>query len=375
METPLVLLLMAASLLASISGAPAVAGALAGLLVVTRIDGAIWALSIGAALWLKDRRGAARAALTGALVLGPWLAFAWMRYGSFLPHSIAAKRAIGGVTALPASEYLPAFAGWVAPFLAASSPAGTVAGLIFLAAGWTVIWKARPGAWLAPVAVFPLTFTTAFCLGRSPLFFDWYMAPVAMVSLVIGGIGLWNLAGRLISRLPAAPARAAGAAGLAIYFGLVALHVTESARYQRDYQINEEGTRRAVGEWLDGHAPGDASVAMEAIGYQGYYCHRRVIDLAGLVSPEVVRIRRQSRSNAEAFHRVLEELRPDFLVLRSFEVDANRHYHGGRLFDTDAQIAFFARAYHEVKRFEAPLPDLWGATGYLTIYQRTSSGG
>ena len=111
---------------------------------------------------------------------------------------------------------------------------------------------------------------------------------------------------------------------------------------------------------------------MEAIGYQGYYSKRRVVDLAGLVSPRVVRLREQSATNAEAFHRILQEMEPDYLVLRSFEVDENRHYHGGRLFATSDQRAYFETHYEEVRRFRAPYPAVWGGQGALTIFRRKS---
>jgi hypothetical protein len=109
---------------------------------------------------------------------------------------------------------------------------------------------------------------------------------------------------------------------------------------------------------------------MEAVGYQAWYSDRRVIDLAGLVSPAVVEIRRSSPSNAEAFFTVLRDLKPDYLVLRSFEVDRNMHYHGGKLFETTEHLAYFAGHYEEARRFEAPLPQMWHNSAYLTIYRR-----
>jgi hypothetical protein len=135
-------------------------------------------------------------------------------------------------------------------------------------------------------------------------------------------------------------------------------------------QRNQDGLLRAVGVWIDQHAPRDASVAMEAIGYQGTYSHRRVIDLAGLVTPEVVRIRQQASSNTAGFHAILDELRPDYLVLRSFEVDRNRLFGGGPTFETQAQADRFAMRYEEAARFEAPLPELWGPLSFVTVFRR-----
>lgn len=74
----------------------------------------------------------------------------------------------------------------------------------------------------------------------------------------------------------------------------------QEALVRRDDQINENGLRRVIGDWLKGHTPPRAVIAMEAVGYQAYYSDRTVIDLAGLVSPAVVAIRRGTGSNAEA---------------------------------------------------------------------------
>ena len=139
---------------------------------------------------------------------------------------------------------------------------------------------------------------------------------------------------------------------------------------QKKNQENEDGMRRVVGVWLREHTPPHATVAMEAIGYQGYYSDRRVIDMAGLVSPEVVALRRASKSNAELFYRLQSQLKPDYLVLRSFEVDENHHFHGGAMFENDTHREYFRENFAELQRFDAPHPELMGANGHLTVYGR-----
>jgi hypothetical protein len=133
-------------------------------------------------------------------------------------------------------------------------------------------------------------------------------------------------------------------------------------------QINSDGLGAEVGRFIAARGPG-SSLATEAIGYEGYFCHCRVIDLAGLVSPEVVEIRRRARSNADAFNAILSALRPDYVVLRSFEADENRHYYGGPLFDDEAQRRYFESHYAEGRRFAAPRA-VWGKQGALTLFAR-----
>jgi hypothetical protein len=63
-------------------------------------------------------------------------------------------------------------------------------------------------------------------------------------------------------------------------------------------------------------------------------------------------------------------MRPDFLVLRSIEVDRNQSFHGGPLFATPAQRDYFTSRYREVARFSAPDPRPLGPLSHLTVYAR-----
>ena len=372
METPLVLCLMAISLHALARGASVTAATAAALLILTRIDGAIWAAVIYAAIVIKDRPAWLRSLLVMGVVLLPWLAFAFWYFGSPVPHSVIAKQAMGAIPDPFTRGHLMAFVSWVAPFVGSIWPSPAWIGLVLFAAGGVFLFRKGSPHWLWPIAAFPILFPAVLFAGRSPLYFDWYMAPIRLPALVVGGLGVWGLAARVKAHLPGRSVRAVAAAALVSYGVFVVWLDAGIARFHRDYQVNEDGARKKVGVWLDGNTPHDAVVAMEAIGYQGYYSRRRVIDLAGLVSPDVVRIRKLSPGNGDAFHRILVELQPDYLVLRSFEVDRNVHFHGGPLFETNRTAAWFRAHYEEVERFEAPLVDVWGPTAYLTVYRRRS---
>jgi hypothetical protein len=148
-------------------------------------------------------------------------------------------------------------------------------------------------------------------------------------------------------------------------------------------QANEDGLRKGLGLWLRDNTPPDASVAMEAIGYQGYYSQRRVIDLVGLISPNTVSYMRRTADNAQVFAWICENDKPDYIVLRSFEIDTNRYFKGGPVFSTPEQAARFDATYREVARFTAPYakhaPPGVPETGtdllrHLTVYQRKEAG-
>src|SRR5262249_8592584 len=139
---------------------------------------------------------------------------------------------------------------------------------------------------------------------------------------------------------------------------------------QRDFQDNENTTRRAIGEWLRTHTAPNAVVAMEAIGYQGTFSERRVVDLAGVGTPQVVRIRKEAGAHAGTFARMLDRYHPDAIVLRSYEVFGDLQVNGGPLFQDQAARRAFLGRYQEGARYTAPHPDLWGPYAVLSVFMR-----
>jgi hypothetical protein len=248
-----------------------------------------------------------------------------------------------------------------------------VTAILALAGLASVLRKPYRPALLA-VALFPPFLCAAYFLGRTPRIFPWYLVPPLWcfsILVVIGAVQVWaavrDRSGlRRIRRL--ALGVYAGSLLLMLLLHLASAGPRELAHQQR-MQEYEDGLRRRVGEWLATTTPEGATVATEAIGYQGYYSKRRIIDLAGLTSREVVSASRESRGNSAAtFHRVLKRTRPDYIVLRSFEVDQNRAFHGGKLFQTRAQRSYFDESYLELQRFS--VPGFGGPLSYLTVFAK-----
>jgi hypothetical protein len=219
------------------------------------------------------------------------------------------------------------------------------------------------------LVIYPFVFALAFYFGRAPRF-PWYFVPVAWSTLIIGMIGLFELWQRVCAKVKL-NSRIVTSILISLYLiGVIAASVT-AAGLHCDYQANEDGLRKKLGLWLKDYTPQDAVVAMEAIGYQGYYSERRVIDLAGLVSPAVVEIRKRQTNNADAFAEICSQLKPDYIILRSYEYQENEHFHGGRLFLNDQQKAQFDQNYSPVREFIAPIPEVWGRLSRLTVFERT----
>jgi len=350
-----------------------------GALALCRVDGLIWGgLVVGGAM-LSSYRKVWQQAVAFAAAVAPWGIFAFAYFGSPLPNSMMAKAVVRPGTERLLTEPLhfrrmyewyvsgtgfdmeqPMFRVW----------------LVLMGVGIYALVRAKRRELLL-VPAFPLVYAVVMYVGRAARF-EWYLVPMLFCCLLLGGLGI----GEVVSWAASARANwklrvvAAGCVG-AMIPGVqgFARDFPKQVSHTKRYQENERGLRRRVGLWLRDKTPEGASVAMEAIGYQGYYSERRVIDMAGLVSPRVVEFKASTGSNAVVFRRITRELKPDYIVLRSFEVDENRHFNGGRLFETEGDREVFFGNYREAGRYSAPHPELGPRVWRLTVYERKGSAG
>ncbi len=116
--------------------------------------------------------------------------------------------------------------------------------------------------------------------------FSRYLVPAVPALAIVGLAGLKQATERTARRrtaLSIAVVLIAGALGLQLRGAAVGVQIySELCRY---HQARHE--RTAV--WLREHTSPDAVIATHDIGAIGYYAHRRVIDMAGIVQPAVVR--------------------------------------------------------------------------------------
>jgi hypothetical protein len=206
METALLIACMMGSLCAFSLGSHRAAAVLCALVVLTRVDGIVWAGIVLLAIFLHDRRRFLSRLSVFVLTLLPWVAFATWYFGSPVPHSVAAKRSVvyaedAGMAPLEnllahlewysrasgvRSAYLWAFAD-DAPWMQVAVVAAF--GFLFVG-GVRHAFGSKALLPFAVVVVFPFALGVAYWIGRAPRRFDWYLTPPLWCSTVVVGLGI-----------------------------------------------------------------------------------------------------------------------------------------------------------------------------------------
>lgn len=305
MEVTLAGLLVACGLLAlarDATLATAAAGALASL---ARPEAILLVPLLATARPLTWRRALVFAAVTAAL-LAPFLAFSYATVGRPLPATAVAK-VEGGLLGWLGGIREPLSVTWLGrprdfglewirwlftsnPLLPLALPAVAVAwrrcGRTLGVAGLALVAHPLGMALLAPYR------GPAFQEGR----YSTHLLPVAAVLLAAA------LAGGLRLR-PVALA-------VPLAAGLLAL-APAAERYAWGVQ-NINGMQVHLGRWLDTHTPREATLAVNDIGAIAFFSRRPVVDLMGLVTPEIVPYR---RAGEPGVMRYVAERCPDYVVI------------------------------------------------------------
>jgi arabinofuranosyltransferase len=249
----------------------------------------------------RTRRSAISIACFAALFL-PYLLFNFRLAGTIWPNTYFAKQAEYAIyQKLPLSlRYLGEFK---LPLIGTGSL--LLPGAILFAWGsvrgrrWNriggLIW------WLGYLGIYALRLPVDYQHGRyiipaMPIFFLWGTVGLAEFVLSVRGMRGWEwVVGRAWS--------------LSAILVLSAFWVIGGNAYATDVAIiNTEMVRTA--QWIAANTPAHALVAAHDIGALGFYSQRRLVDLAGLVSPEVIPFIRDETRIAE----YLDAQKVDYLV-------------------------------------------------------------
>jgi len=275
---------------------PILIGLLVGVGVWIRPDALLLLLPVAWALGSGGRREIHAAARKGtaiaiglAILLVPYLGFNLVLGGQAWPSTFYAKQA----------EYAVELSQPLALRLLEQWGVGLVGAGTILVAGFAAsIWTDAAGkrwARLAP-AVWWFTFLAAYAV-RLPVTYQHgrYAMPAIPVLVLLGAETMLTMAQRASKRLPMLLSRAWVAAGVATAVAFLGLG---ARAYGQDVAIIQT-EMVAAAHWIADHTgPGDR-IAAHDIGAVGYFSDRTLIDLAGLISPEVIPFLRDEARVAE----------------------------------------------------------------------------
>ncbi len=270
------------------------------LLTLTRPEGVGLVGLVGAfalTAWPRDARRqygawALGVALGWGLGVAPYLALNWHIAGTWLPDTSAAKQAENAI--LRGQPLLTRYAKMLWPLVAGGQlllVPGMVVGVGYVVrrarADRRAVLGLLPLAWaLLDLSAYAWRLPAPYQHGR-------YVIPILPHAMLygVGGTllilrwGRRSVAGRVLSRSLTLTAVLVVPGFLAIGARQYALDVSI---------INSEMVQTA--HWVHDNLPPDELLAVHDIGALGYYAPRPILDLAGLVSPEVVPIIRDGEA-------------------------------------------------------------------------------
>ncbi len=305
-----------------------------------------------------------KAGVLAAFLYSPWRLGTWYYYGTPVPHTVIAKglgrhidiwnllRALllypFGTLFFPRSfdpVFLPSYAlmgGW--PQWAALY--GRI--VTWICSFYWCIPRGMPKARALSLALMLAIF---YVDQISPFPFPWYLPSCTLLAIVVIAQIIDQISKVLIRHQTRARALVYLFAGTCLAFNLT-LMLGSAYQLRIQQREIESGTRREIGLWLKQNAASKSdAVFLEPLGYIGYFSQLKMLDFPGMSSPEVVAARGKLGSDNAAG--IIRELRPDWLVLRPYEIQS--------ISQTDRGV--LARLYSQARTFD--ISDRVGADSWL----------
>ncbi len=274
-------------------------GFLSGLLILTRPDGVVLVALVGVGLllypapWRRRLQNGAAFGLLTAVPLLPYFAFNLAASGSIWPNTFYAKQA--EYQALLASPLVLRFVRLL--YFSLGGPETGWRGLSsahllllpgVIAAGWQALmadWRSR-----RLVRTLPLWWAGGHVLlyaWRLPVTYQHgrYLFAALPIWVLYGLAGWLWLLGKVDNGRQARILKQA--AGLTFALLLLLFVFLGAQSYAADVAFIE-GEMVDAAHWLAANTPPDALIAAHDIGAIGYFAERPLLDLAGLISPEII---------------------------------------------------------------------------------------
>lgn len=295
MEMSFLIMLMTLSIYSMYYEKYTLTGVLLGLILLTRMDGAIFLILILVHTYLNCKKNSFRIFCAFILTVIPFLGLEYFYFGSIIPNSIIAKRALFNRAILEMiknvfdvySDNISIF-NVLIPF-----------GIYFILTAYKT---------LTFIVIFDLLYLCFLTLTRVYLF-EWYFAPGVFIHLLISAIGIQGVMDLSIFHRKV---HYLIAAVFVLVIGL--MPVITKIEWENRLQTYEMNVRENIGNWLKVNTAEKATILLEPIGYIGYYSNRYIYDAVGLVSPEVIKIRLEHPH--DWLYYMILKFNPDYLVTR-----------------------------------------------------------
>ncbi len=269
--------------------------------------------------------------LIAAVGIGAFALFNLAVWGSPLPATWYAKTAFGRGNEPPGlGDWLLHLSSQVMSSLQAAVYSQNPVLIVTLALGCVAAWRVGGATWRRMVLLLAVTTASVLAaagadLGAVSLQNYRRAAPlVACLNILaaMGAVALWDaLTTGIRSAFPASTPSGAQAPGrqfrpeLAVAMGVALLVLAMQLAglrqgallYASDVRSINQGDVAAA-RWLAAHTPPDATVAANDIGAMAYFGGRRIVDLVGLASPDVIDVLTTSRPRSEDRERRLRDL-------------------------------------------------------------------
>ncbi len=259
--------------------------------MILRLDAALAAASIGVVLWIFRRRFPWKFTIAGLCPLAFWLGGLYSRFGTWIPTTLAAKRSefSGAGKAYSLAEWT-----WLRRSLPLS---GCLALLALACVGGYVCGK--HGLWkhpaVAALTLWLLAHEIVYRSVRVP-FAPWYHEGLVNAVLILASLGAVALGRALLFRRRHREETLVPALVAALLLSPV---LAPSVSYVWTQWRRPPDPRfeiyRTIGEYLRRNAFPQSTVAAVEVGILGYFSKVPILDLSGIVTPDLIGARSQHR--------------------------------------------------------------------------------
>jgi hypothetical protein len=261
-----------------------------------------------------------KALLIGALFYLPWFLFAWIYYGSPIPNTVLAKKAMSSFSFFTSLKCIFKHISWIfeAPYQFMGGWSNYTEYFSYFLALFSFFY------WIIPIndrfgkKLSFLFFLISFYFIFMPFPYPWYFPPMTILGYMITVNGIWKIFEKwpkyCIWRIPILSM---------ILFNIIFFMILITYEMKMQQQLIEDGVRKEVGLWLKENSGQKENIYLECLGYIGFFSKRKMLDYPGLATPDSIKYLKENRCNRIE---LIKYLKPDWVVLRDWEYQMSKRY-------------------------------------------------